>query len=271
MRDARPAPDTDIRKASEAMSAADSVKQTPAAADHKLYEPSMEEILASIRRIIADDHAMPGAASPNGEEERLRAILAAPEAASPEPVSPPAPTVRAIFAPHPVAPEPLRAPAMPASMPAAAPGPVISAPPVRQATVAPEQSIAAPQYAMPDAPPPPEAPAAAAPAPAMDAPMAPAEARTTGATEALAAPHHPLVREDGEASSALFSSGTGQSVAAAFNTLAATRLIENDAALKDMARDMIRPMLKDWLDDNLPVLVERLVRAEIERVGRSGR
>jgi cell pole-organizing protein PopZ len=29
--------------------------------------------------------------------------------------------------------------------------------------------------------------------------------------------------------------------------------------------------LQQWLDDTLPVLVERLVRAEIERVARSGR
>ncbi len=34
---------------------------------------------------------------------------------------------------------------------------------------------------------------------------------------------------------------------------------------------MMRPMLKQWLDDNLPVIVERLVRAEIERVARGGR
>ena len=33
-------------------------------------------------------------------------------------------------------------------------------------------------------------------------------------------------------------------------------------------KDMLRPMLKAWLDDNLPPLVERLVRAEIERVAR---
>jgi cell pole-organizing protein PopZ len=33
-------------------------------------------------------------------------------------------------------------------------------------------------------------------------------------------------------------------------------------------REMLRPMLKGWLDDNLPGLVERLVRAEIERVSR---
>jgi uncharacterized protein len=33
-------------------------------------------------------------------------------------------------------------------------------------------------------------------------------------------------------------------------------------------KDMMRPMLKAWLDDNLPSLVERVVRAEIERVSR---
>lgn len=36
--------------------------------------------------------------------------------------------------------------------------------------------------------------------------------------------------------------------------------------LEDIVRDEIRPMLKQWLDTNLPPLVERLVRTEIERV-----
>jgi cell pole-organizing protein PopZ len=33
-----------------------------------------------------------------------------------------------------------------------------------------------------------------------------------------------------------------------------------------LVRDEIRPILKEWLDANLPSMVERLVRAEIERV-----
>jgi uncharacterized protein len=33
----------------------------------------------------------------------------------------------------------------------------------------------------------------------------------------------------------------------------------------------MRPMIKTWLDDNLPHVVERLVKAEIERVSRGGR
>lgn len=74
-----------------------------------------------------------------------------------------------------------------------------------------------------------------------------------------------------DAMSSLFSAATDQTVAAAFNTLAASRLMENDDVLKDMVRDMIRPLLKSWLDDNLPNMVERLVRAEIERVSRGSR
>ena len=54
----------------------------------------------------------------------------------------------------------------------------------------------------------------------------------------------------------------------AFNTLAQTVLVQNARTLEDLVREMLRPMLKSWLDDNLPGMVERLVRAEIERVSR---
>ena len=69
----------------------------------------------------------------------------------------------------------------------------------------------------------------------------------------------------------LFSTHTGQSVSSAFNMLAATRLADNSEELLDLAREMIRPLLKTWLDDNLPSMVERMVRAEIERVARGTR
>ena len=36
--------------------------------------------------------------------------------------------------------------------------------------------------------------------------------------------------------------------------------------IEDVVREEMRPLLKEWLDVNLPPLVERLVRAEIERV-----
>jgi cell pole-organizing protein PopZ len=66
----------------------------------------------------------------------------------------------------------------------------------------------------------------------------------------------------------LISSATSAAVDSAFNSLAQTVLVQNARTLEDLVREMLRPMLKTWLDDNLPNLVERLVRAEIERVSR---
>jgi cell pole-organizing protein PopZ len=66
----------------------------------------------------------------------------------------------------------------------------------------------------------------------------------------------------------LLSASTSAMVDSAFNTLAHTVLVQNARTLEDLVREMLRPMLKSWLDDNLPGLVERLVRAEIERVSR---
>jgi uncharacterized protein len=69
----------------------------------------------------------------------------------------------------------------------------------------------------------------------------------------------------------LVSSDAAAAIAAQFQTLAASMVINDSGLLHEYAREMLRPMLKAWLDDNLPVLVERLVRAEIERVARGGR
>jgi uncharacterized protein len=66
----------------------------------------------------------------------------------------------------------------------------------------------------------------------------------------------------------LLSNSTTAAVDSAFNTLAQTVLVKNARTLEDLVREMLRPMLKSWLDDNLPGVVERLVRNEIERVSR---
>jgi uncharacterized protein len=57
-------------------------------------------------------------------------------------------------------------------------------------------------------------------------------------------------------------------VHAAFNALTQTILVDNarTRTLEHLVGEMMRPMLKSWLDDNLPPLVERLVRTEIERL-----
>ena len=66
----------------------------------------------------------------------------------------------------------------------------------------------------------------------------------------------------------ILSRSTVSAVESAFNTLATTVLSNNARTLEDLVREMLRPMLKSWLDDNLPGLVERIVKAEIERVSR---
>ncbi len=69
----------------------------------------------------------------------------------------------------------------------------------------------------------------------------------------------------------LISRATDASVGQAFDLLAHTVLAGTPRPIEEVVREMLRPMLRVWLDDNLPTIVERLVRAEIERVARGGR
>ncbi len=69
----------------------------------------------------------------------------------------------------------------------------------------------------------------------------------------------------------LVSTDAAMSIGAHFQALAASIVISEADLIERYAQDMLRPMLKQWLDDNLPHLVERLVRAEIERVARGRR
>jgi cell pole-organizing protein PopZ len=96
------------------------------------------------------------------------------------------------------------------------------------------------------------------PPPAEAAPTEPADEAAPGNQTSAAS------EERGQ----LVSSATSAAVDSAFNALAQTVLVHNARTLEDLVREMLRPMLKVWLDDNLPGMVERLVRAEIERVSR---
>ncbi|PZU90910.1 MAG: DUF2497 domain-containing protein [Chelatococcus sp.] len=190
-------------------------------AQPKPNEPSMEEILASIRRIISDDEAKPAdapeAAEPQPEPEPQPVVAAEPEAVEDDVLD--LGTEAALVS----SPEP----AEPASsdiefLELAEPEPVVVAPPP---------------------PPPPAAP--------LQEPPAPAAAAVD--------------------MSQMLSDQASSAVASAFGQLAHTVLSNNARTLEDLVKDMLRPMLKTWLDDNLPTMVERLVRAEIERVARGGR
>ncbi len=69
----------------------------------------------------------------------------------------------------------------------------------------------------------------------------------------------------------LISAAAGAQIARSFSELAEVFDGVERRSIEDMAAEMLRPMLQDWLEDNLPTLVERLVREEIERVARGSR
>lgn len=105
--------------------------------------------------------------------------------------------------------------------------------------------------------------------------MADVAAATTVEPEAPAAvepmPAAPAAGETGQDLKALVSAATIEQVSRSFGELAAAIDGQQRRSLDDMAEEMLRPMLQEWLDDNLPTLVERLVREEIERVARGPR
>jgi len=73
------------------------------------------------------------------------------------------------------------------------------------------------------------------------------------------------------AAEALLSAESGNAVHGAFSALAHTILAQNARTLEDLVAEMLQPMLRNWLDENLPALVERLVQEEIQRVSRGKR
>jgi cell pole-organizing protein PopZ len=70
---------------------------------------------------------------------------------------------------------------------------------------------------------------------------------------------------------ALVSPAVSERVAQSFGALAQAMDAGPRRSFDEIAGEMLRPMLQEWLDDNLPTLVERLVREEIERVARGPR
>ena len=243
------------------MNAPNPVPPPTSGGDARAYEPSMEEILASIRRIIADDQSLPTRA----RAEEAPSVEAAPapvhvlrsEGSSDSKEEPPEP---ASVEPAPAQPEP------------------------EDNAMMAQGLIAAPQFPSPEMPMP-QPVAAAQPAPVLaerldaihqqthgEAAKQEIATRLGGSDDYFDPPEEhdrpgALPTEAGP----LFSVTTNSSVASAFNVLAASRLADNSEELLGMAKDMIRPLLRSWLDENLPSMVERLVRDEIERVARGGR
>lgn len=244
----------------------------------KVQEPSMEEILASIRRIIADDEAKPAAAE-------KPAVVAAP----PPKVEPPPAAAKPAPKTPPPAPPPATKTAAPAPKPAAvAPAPAVpsnsqddidsllasldeATPPSEIRPPQPDGDVfeLTDEMALPEPTPAPAAPSFRKVEPQDDVEFTDPSARSRPPVQE---PIRDAFREPPALDTApmqpIISGTTMRAVESAFNSLANTVLSNNARTLEDLVKEMLRPMLKNWLDDNLPGLVERIVKAEIERVSR---
>lgn len=238
----------------------------------KVQEPSMEEILASIRRIIADDEAKPAekaaspAASASSQLPGAAPPLAKPAAMTDIPPSAIA-TAQATPARTPVPDPPAAASnsqddidAMLAGLDAATSEAEVR-PPLPDGDV----FELTDEMALPD------------PQPAPFRRVEPDDDLEFSEAVAASAPPRaqhrhfeppPLYESPVAPPQQILSRATVSAVESAFNTLANTVLSNNARTLEDLVKEMLRPMLKSWLDDNLPGLVERIVKAEIERVSR---
>lgn len=180
-------------------------------------EPSMEEILASIRRIISEDGTEQDA-GPAAE-----AAPPAPEPPAPEP--PPAP-----------APEPEPDPIPPA------PEPVLE--PEEEEVLELTERVDTPQ---PDPDPEPD------PVPVPAPPPFVGEDDGLLSPDADAAARQALHRLDGyDTPMVPYRAGEG----------------DGGKTLEQLVAELLQPMLRDWLNANLPGMVERIVEREVRRLGR---
>ena len=225
----------------------------------KAQEPSMEEILASIRRIIADDETAKPAAAAKAPEPPppVRPAPAAPPPAPPKSAAPPPPPAFAAEPSEPAAMSQDDIDAMLAGFETAAAQSEQDfggshEPDVLELTEAMEARREAPGdgFRTIDA--------------SIDVVFTDPRQREPARQQG----YDMTPAEQPAFDRALLSEQATAAVTSAFGSLAHTVLAQNARTLEDLVVEMLRPMLKTWLDDNLPTIVERHVRAEIERVSR---
>ena len=198
--------------------------------DQSAQEPTMEEILASIRRIISEDEA-PAETPAAGMPE-----------ATPEP------------APEPLAAETIfAAPVEPTPEPAAVEDDVLELTDRYEAPAETIGDLDVVEHSPAPYQPEPE------PAPAYESAPEPAPAYDT------------LVGDSAAASAASAFAG----LAASFKKPEPAPSASGDLpfvsgnTVEAMVAEMLRPLLKDWLDNNLPGIVQAAVQKEVERIARS--
>lgn len=216
----------------------------------KASEPTMEEILASIRRIIADDE--PAAESPAPEpaaKPAMKVVEAAPEEPAGEMSQDDIDAMLASFD-SPALPEEPAAEAEPEAKTESEPEPSLD-----------DWGLAEEEENVLELTDPVDS----------DKPSAfddDVEFRDRVVEERTEAPRNELAASTAEP---LLDAEVGRRIAGSFGSLNDMIFAQNARTIEDLIQEMLRPMLKGWLDDNLPQIVERMVRAEIERVSRGRR
>lgn len=263
-------------------------------------ELSMDEILASIRRIIHEEETP----APEPPRTQGNTVALRPEARSTSEDTPEAPrretppretmseelaTTSGTSATKPVDLPDFGgddADADPAPEEAKATGDVTAnATEQPAASARPASGPSSPADVLADAPAEPRPPAGAGAAPsttargsegdaeaAAEAPAA-AGAASSGTTASDAPKTDESVTDpSGAAVEGLVSEQALHAAAAAFATLKERVRVSNrsEATLEGLVQEMLRPMLKAWLDENLPAIVERQVEAEIRRLRDEG-
>lgn len=196
-------------------------------AEQAQREPTMEEILASIRRIISEEDKP---ADNGGDVLDLQ--------------PPPAPVVEAKAA-APVAPP------QPAPIPAVFEEPEEFTPPPRAL----EDDLMVME----------DEPSFAEPEPAPVVAAAPPPVAPQPAPAAPKAEWRPIEQQT------LTSEPVASQAAGALSKLMGSMLVSSGATLDDVVRELLKPMLKQWLDANLPQIVEAEVAKEIDRIRRMAR
>jgi cell pole-organizing protein PopZ len=208
------------------------------AQDTAEQEPTMEEILASIRRIINDDDEQPAEATEEPVAE-----------AEPEPVVEAEPEVEPVAELEPE-PEPEPEPEFEAVEEAAAEEPVVEDEPLELTELVEEDPA---EVDLSDD--------------LMIVDADPDQVEPEPVLEAVREPE-PEVEED-----PLVDAAPATAAAGMFAALSESMRVssEQGQTLEGIVRELMKPMLKQWLDDNLPAIVEEKVQAEVERIARRNR
>lgn len=212
-------------------------------------EPTMEEILASIRKIISDDEIVPARAAP-------------PAGPALREVPPPAVNDfedledaiagdvldddQSMFEAEDVV--DLTAPAEPE--PAPAPEPKVTGPAFTF-----EEMLGSARQAAAES-----IPVESAPLPraAADRPVAPV-------------PESPMPSTARYAQTALTDDHTADIAAGALGKLISKMEVSGDNTIEGLVKELLKPMIKEWLDANLAAIVEEKVEAEVQRIARMAR